>query len=248
MICVKNLTKKYGDAVILDSFSYEFKSRGITCLLGSSGSGKSTLFNLIAGFDRDYQGEIISGDCDIAKLSLKELSGYRKTRIGFVFQEYNLIKGYTVMENILLAAELNDSTEKDNKIFALELIERLGIESKTHEKIENLSGGQKQRVAIARALINKPSVILADEPTGALDRNTANEIMKLFSEIAKEKPVIIITHDEKICDYANEVFIIIDGKSKIIKSYDTAEKASSVTKMTQKPSSPYIKKRAFKNF
>lgn len=248
MIEIKDLTKKYGSQVVLDGFSHEFGDHGITCLLGASGSGKSTLLNLLAGFDREYSGDIIVAGQNIASLSAEALSDYRKRTIGFVFQEYHLLTGYTVLENILLAAELSCQDEAKNKEWALSLLRRLGIEEKAHEKTENLSGGQKQRVAIARALAGDPKLILADEPTGALDRKTADEIMGILSEIAQERPVLIITHDQKICDYADEIITIEDGRCKVWK--ETANKA--VASLTQTDgrcqASVSMPKRALLNF
>lgn len=211
MIEIKDLTKKYGSQVVLDGFSHKFSGHGITCLLGASGSGKSTLLNLLAGFDREYSGDIIVAGQNIAGLSAEALSDYRKRTIGFVFQEYHLLTGYTVLENILLAAELACQDEAKNKEWALSLLRRLGMEEKANEKTENLSGGQKQRAAIARALAGDPKLILADEPTGALDRKTADEIMGILSEIAQERPVLIITHDQKICDTHSKVTNNCDG-------------------------------------
>ncbi|GKX28360.1 ABC transporter ATP-binding protein [Vallitalea longa] len=248
MINLKNISKKYGETYILEGFSYEFKNHGITCLLGASGSGKSTLFNLLAGFDRDYTGEIIVESKDISEFSEIQLSNYRKDSIGFVFQEYNLILGYTVIENIMLAAELYLNDENENRKSALNLLEILGIKEKAYEKIENLSGGQKQRVAIARALVGNPSVILADEPTGALDRKTANEIMRIFSGIAKERPVIMITHDNKICDFADEIITIEDGKCKCIKSIEDRENDGNKKVFNKRSITPSMKKRAALNF
>lgn len=248
MIEIKDLTKKYGNQVVLDGFSHKFSGHGITCLLGASGSGKSTLLNLLAGFDREYNGDIIVAGQNIASLSAEALSDYRKRTIGFVFQEYHLLAGYTVLENILLAAELACQDEVKNKEWALSLLRRLGIEEKANEKTENLSGGQKQRVAIARALAGDPKLILADEPTGALDRKTADEIMGILSEIAQERPVLIITHDQKICDYADEIITIEDGRCKVWK--ETANKAS--TSLIQEDSQHHVSvsmpKRALLNF
>lgn len=248
MITIKNLSKKYGEQVVLDEFSHEFGSCGITCLLGASGSGKSTLLNLLAGFDREYSGDIIVAGQNIANLSEEALSDYRKRTIGFVFQEYHLLTGYTVLENILLAAELACQDEVKNKEWALSLLRRLGIEEKAHEKTENLSGGQKQRVAIARALAGDPKLILADEPTGALDRKTADEIMGILSEIAQERPVLIITHDQKICDYADEIITIEDERCKVWK--ETANKAAaSLTQTDDRRQVPVsMPKRALLNF
>lgn len=212
MIKIYNLTKQYKKNSVLESTSYTFMQKGLVCLLGASGSGKSTLLNLIAGFDSDYTGTIKVCNKEINKMSIEELCNYRRDNIGFVFQNYHLLKGYTVLENILLAAELNDSNDEENLCRANNLLEMLNIKEKCNENIENLSGGQKQRVAIARALINNPKLILADEPTGALDRNTSTEIVKLLKEISKDKLVVIITHDQKICEFADETIKIEDKK------------------------------------
>ena len=212
MIKIDNLTKRYKNNIVLENTSYTFMQKGLFCLLGPSGGGKSTLLNLIAGFDSDYTGTIKVCDKEINKMSTEELCNYRRDNIGFVFQNYHLLKGYTVLENILLATELNDFSDEENIDRAINLLEKLDIEEKSNENIENLSGGQKQRVAIARALINEPKLILADEPTGALDRNTSTEIMKLLKEISKDKLVIIITHDPKICEFADEIIKIEDKK------------------------------------
>lgn len=248
MIELNNISKKYGDQIVLDGFSYTFGENGITCLLGASGSGKSTLLNLLAGFDREYSGKILVDGQALSELSDEDLCEYRKHTIGFVFQEYHLLTGYTVLENILLAAELTCQDNAKNREWALSLLRRLNIEEKASEKIENLSGGQKQRVAIARALAGNPQVILADEPTGALDRKTADEIMAILSEIAKQSPVLIITHDRKICDYADEVVTIEDGKCRVWKE----AKKQAVTVLMQKEALPDVPvsmfKRALHNF
>lgn len=217
MIEVKNLTKKYGQQSVIENSSYKFRSTGITCILGASGSGKTTLLNLIAGFDTDYEGKIFHGGSTITGLKPSELCEYRKNNIGFVFQNYHLLKGYTVLENIMLAAELNGKSPEENEETALMLVKKLGIESKTEGITENLSGGQKQRVAIARALINNPCMILADEPTGALDRGTSNQIMELLKELSRERSVVIITHDKKLCEFADDIITIKDGSIEVIK-------------------------------
>ena len=150
MIELKDISKTYGDQVVLDGFSHTLGECGLTCLLGASGSGKSTLLNLLAGFDRAYSGQILVDGTDLSALSEEALCAYRKHTIGFVFQEYHLLPGYTAVENILLAAELLCRDPAQNRAWALSMLRRLGIEEKADEKIENLSGGQKQRVAIAR--------------------------------------------------------------------------------------------------
>lgn len=212
MIEIKNLTKNYGDSLIFDDTSFNFPSQGLVCLLGASGSGKSTLLNMVAGFDSDYSGDITVCGTSISKMNADELCAYRRENIGFIFQNYHLLSGYTVLENILLSCELNTLSEEENRENAKELLNKIGLSQKTDEKIENLSGGQKQRVAIARALISNPRIILADEPTGALDRRNSIEIMELLKEISKERLVIVITHDQKICSFADEVVHIEKGK------------------------------------
>lgn len=217
MIGISKITKSYGKQIVLEETDYQFRKGGITCVLGASGCGKTTLLNLLAGFDTDYKGKIIIGENTITGLKPSELCEYRRNNVGFVFQNYHLLKGYTVLENILLASEVNGRTKEENQEEALKLIKKLGIESKAEGLIENLSGGQKQRVAIARALINNPDIIFADEPTGALDRETSNQIMKLLKELSKERLVVIITHDKKLCDFADDIISIVDGKIQVIK-------------------------------
>ena len=249
MIKIEKLNKKYGSNHVLNDLDYQFNNNKITCILGPSGCGKTTLLNLIAGFDDNYSGSIkIDGDC-INSMNAQQLCEYRKNNVGFIFQNYHLINGYSVLENILLAAELNDFSEKDNTIKATELLEQFNMQDKINAKVENLSGGQKQRVAIARALINNPSIILADEPTGALDRESSNQIMSILQEISKDKLIIIITHDKKICEYAKETIEINDGKINVIKQDDVIniqEKKSIEAKMMTKE--PSVFKRAKLNF
>ncbi len=211
MIQVENLIKKYGDTVIFNNASYTFPDRGIVCLLGASGCGKSTLLNMLAGFDSDYSGNITVGGVQLNGLSDDKLCAYRRDCIGFVFQNYHLLTGYTVLENILLPCELSNEDKQTNLQNAKSFLKTVKLSGKENEKIENLSGGQKQRVAIARALMGNPDIILADEPTGALDRSNSTEIMTLLKEIAKDKLVVVITHDQKICDFADEIISIENG-------------------------------------
>lgn len=212
MIEIKNLTKKYEDITIFDNANYVLPNTGLVCLLGESGSGKSTLIRMLAGLDKDYSGEIIINGTKLKGLNEDELCDYRKDYIGFVFQDYQLLKGYTSLENILYPCALNESDKIKDVEYARKLLSDFGLIEKANEKIQNLSGGQKQRVAIARALIKNPEIILADEPTGALDRRTSNEIMQILKEISKNKLVFIITHDYHICEYADEIISIEDRK------------------------------------
>lgn len=248
MIQIKNLTKKYGNSLILDDVNFAFPNTGLVCLLGASGSGKSTLLNMLAGFDSDYSGDISVCGTSVSKMNEDELCAYRRDNIGFIFQNYHLLSGYTVLENIMLDCELNSIDEQRNEENAKELVDRLGIAEKTNEKIGNLSGGQKQRVAIARALISNPSIILADEPTGALDRSNSNEIMTLLKEISKDKLVIVITHDQKVCDFANGV-ISIENDKVVSKNTSIQADNASIQNLALKPALKVsFFKRGLKNF
>ena len=216
MIILKNLFKSFGEVKICDDVNYTFREKGLTCFFGPSGSGKTTIFNLIAGFDRSYEGDIEVNDTKLNGLSIEELCKYRFNNIGFIFQNYNLFKGYTALENVLMGVHLeNDITEGEKTKRALELLNSLGLEEQKNQKIETLSGGQKQRVAIARALINEPKLILADEPTGALDSESTKAIMEILKDISKTKQVIMISHDEDVLEYADEVIELDDNKIKV---------------------------------
>lgn len=248
MIQIKNLVKKYGHIPILENANYNFPSKGLVCLLGASGSGKSTLLNMIAGFDSDYSGEITVAGTSISNMNPDELCAYRRENIGFVFQNYHLLSGYTVLENIMLSSELNTLSPEENRGNAKELLTKLGISQKKDEIVENLSGGQKQRVAIARALMSNPRIILADEPTGALDRGNSNEMMEILKEISKDRLVIVITHDQTICNFADEV-IHIENRKIIVEKTDIQSEMTSDDKLhVNKAISVSAFKRGLKNF
>lgn len=216
MVILKNLFKSFGEVKICDDVNYTFREKGLTCFFGPSGSGKTTIFNLIAGFDRSYDGEIEVNDTKLNGLSIEDLCKYRFNNIGFIFQNYNLFKGYTALENVLMGIHLeSDITEGEKLKRALDLLNSLGLEEQKNQKIETLSGGQKQRVAIARELINEPKIILADEPTGALDSESTKAIMEILKDISKTKQVIMISHDEDVLEYADEVIELDDNKIKV---------------------------------
>lgn len=243
MISIKNVTKKYKDNVVLDKTSYTFPETGLVCLMGASGGGKTTLLNLLAGFDSDYDGVITVAGEQINTKNGNELCVYRRDNIGFIFQNYHLLSGYTVLENILIASE--NTQENINK--ANDILVNLNILHKQSEKIENLSGGQKQRVAIGRALMNEPEIILADEPTGALDRKTSTEIMQNLKQISKDKLVVVITHDARICEFADEVIHIKDKK--IVSEKESINFLSNIVKAREHKPLPHgIWSRGVKNF
>lgn len=248
MIKIKDITKKYGSNIILEHCSYEFPDTGIVCLMGPSGGGKTTLLNLLAGFDTDYSGEITVGGVRINEMNAHELCGYRRDNIGFVFQNYHLLPGYTVLENILLACDGGED-EKERQKKGKALLKRLGMEEKENQLSETLSGGQKQRAAIARALVNDPRIIFADEPTGALDRKTSTEIMTLLREISRDRLVVVITHDAKISEFADEVIQI--KEKRIMEERPVSRNVSNEKPLLQrekKPDKNSMVSKAVKNF
>ena len=221
MIKLKNLTKKFGNTDIYINTNYTFKENALTCFYGPSGSGKSTLLNLIAGFDTDFDGDIQVNETNLKGLNINQLSKYRFQNIGFVFQEYNLLKGYTAIENVVMGIHLNSELSMDEKTKkSIKLLSNLGLEKQINQKIDTLSGGQKQRVSIARALINDATIILADEPTGALDEKSTNEIMNVLKEISANKTVIVITHDDEVVDFADEVIELQNENIVVKKPYN----------------------------
>ena len=181
-------------------------------IVGKSGSGKSTLLHMLGGLDRPTCGKVYIDNTDIFTLTDDELSIFRRRKIGFIFQNYNLIPSLNVWENIVLPIGL-DGKEID-KEFINDILKTLGIEDKKKILPNKLSGGQQQRVAIARALASRPSIILADEPTGNLDSNTSNEVMLLLKSMIKKysQTLVMITHDESIAHMADKVIYIEDGK------------------------------------
>ena len=248
MIELKNLTKIYEKATVIQNANHIFPDTGLICLLGESGCGKTTLMNLISGLDTDYTGKVIVNNVELHSLSENDLCNYRKDYMGFIFQDYHLLNGYTVIENIVYPCILESSDLQENTRQAKELLKNMDLSDKVNEKIQNLSGGQKQRVAIARALIKNPKIILADEPTGALDRKTSTEIMQILKKISKTKLVIVITHDHHICDYADEIITIEDKKIQIQKNANTIDGVSKKEMVLRPPKKINHFKLAYKNF
>lgn len=245
MIKINNLNKKYGSTTIFTDASFSFPDKGLVCVLGPSGCGKSTLLNLLAGFDSDYDGGISVHGTPLSKMNKGELCAYRRDNIGFVFQNYHLLGGYTALENILLASDAVGMSRTESEQKANELLRKLGLADKAEQKIETLSGGQKQRVAIARALMGNPSIILADEPTGALDRKNSSEIMELLKELSESRLVLVITHDKKCAEYAEQIVTIENGKLKSEKENTNAVERSDLSNRKAPKISMF--KRAFKN-
>ena len=210
MIKLENVDKSYGQEQVLKSITLGIDKGEFVSITGSSGSGKSTLLNLIGGMDRPDRGRVIVDAEEISSSTDENLTLYRRKKIGFIFQFFNLLPNVTVLENIRMPLLLN-GTDDENR--ARSFIRRVGLQGKeTHFPFE-LSGGQQQKVAIARALVHDPDIILADEPTGSLDSQTGEEIMALIKELSSEssKTVVLVTHEAYLTKFADRTLKIRDG-------------------------------------
>ena len=216
MIEVRNLRKTYkpkkGKAVeALKGINLKFEEKGLVFILGKSGSGKSTLLNLLGGLDKFDEGEIIIKGKSSEKFTQSDFDSYRNTFIGFIFQEYNILNDFTVGANIALAMELQG--KKPTKESLIQILDEVDLEGYAGRKPNELSGGQKQRVAIARALIKNPEIIMADEPTGALDSNTGKQVFDTLKKLSKDKLVIVVSHDRDFAEqYGDRVIELADGE------------------------------------
>ena len=216
VIKTENLSKVYGKdgnkVVALDNVNIEIEKGEFVAIVGASGSGKSTLLHQVGGVDRPTSGKVIIDNEDIYKLKEEKLAIFRRRKIGFVFQSFNLIPVLSVEENIKMPALLDH--QKVDKEYFKDLVKTLGISDRLNHLPSELSGGQQQRVAIARALINKPAIILADEPTGNLDSETSKEIMEMLKLSVRKynQTATVITHDLSIAENADRVIKIKDGK------------------------------------
>ena len=217
MIELQSIIKKFrnGEEIVtaINDVSLSIKQNEFVAVMGSSGSGKSTLMNVLGCLDTPSSGTYMLDNKYVASLSDDELSRIRNEHIGFIFQTFHLLPKLDVIENVKLPLRYSEiSTEEANKR-ALDLIERVGLSHRKHHKPFEMSGGQRQRVAIARALINKPSVILADEPTGNLDSKTSKEIMLLLTELHQSgQTIVMVTHEDDIAKYAQRTIQMKDGK------------------------------------
>ena len=218
MIKLENIKKIYnkGNAnefEALKGVSLTIKDGELVAVIGKSGAGKSTLLHIIACIDSYEDGKYVIDDVLVKNLSEKKLAEIRNSRIGIVMQDFALVDDFSCIENVLLPLDFAAKKKSDRKELALAALKSVGMDGMAKKPVNKLSGGQKQRVAIARAIVNKPSVILADEPTGALDSKTAAEIMELFHELNKiGHTVIIVTHDLEIAKQCDRIIEISDGK------------------------------------
>jgi putative ABC transport system ATP-binding protein len=215
----ENLCRHYrmGENVIraVDGVSLQVRAGEFIALLGSSGSGKSSVLNLIAGLDRPTSGSVVVGDRDLAKLSREELAKYRLRVVGMVFQSFNLIASMTLAENVELPLRFAEVDRSQRQNQAREALERVGLQARMDHRPSELSGGEQQRAALARALINRPQLLLADEPTGNLDSHTGTEIMEMVRRFNLElgMTVVMVTHERALAErYAQRMIFLADGK------------------------------------
>ena len=217
MLQLKDITKNYlsGEAEVraLKGISIEFRKSEFVSILGASGCGKTTLLNIIGGLDRYTSGDLIINGKSTKDFKDKDWDSYRNYSVGFVFQNYNLISHQTVLANVELALTLDGVSKKERKEKAIKVLEQVGLKDQINKKPNQLSGGQMQRVAIARALVNDPDIVLADEPTGALDTETSVQIMEILKEISKDRLIVMVTHNPDLAEkYSSRIVKILDGE------------------------------------
>ncbi len=216
VLSLKNVSYRYKDAAkddyVLKDINYDFETGKTYAIKGRSGSGKTTLLSLISGLEKKYEGEINYKDKSLSKM---DLDNYRSNNVGIVFQSYNLLPHLTALENIILSMDISKVKVDDKKKLAKKLMEQVGLSTNMADRrILKLSGGEQQRIAIARSLSYNPEIILADEPTGNLDKDTESDILKIFNDLAhkQNKCVIIVTHSENVCKLVDEVYELKKNK------------------------------------
>ena len=213
IVQLSNIEKSYDETKVLTGVDLDIEEGDLIVLLGPSGSGKTTLLNIIAGIDSANNGEVIVAGNDLSKMNDLELTNYRRDTVGYIFQFYNLLPNLTVLENAALGLELKCESLDGAK----EILQRVGLGDKSHRFPAQLSGGEQQRVAISRAMAKNPELIVADEPTGNLDRNNSASVRAMFKDISKESTIIIATHDNDYLEIADKAYELEEGKLKKIK-------------------------------
>jgi lipoprotein-releasing system ATP-binding protein len=214
MLEVKNITKSYGGLQVLKGINLHIRKGEIVSIVGASGAGKSTLLQIVGTLDKPDGGEVIIDQQNLANMEDSALAAFRNKNIGFIFQFHNLLPEFTAFENVCIPAYIGGKDKKATETRANELLYLLGLSHRLSHKPSELSGGEQQRVAIARALINNPAIIFADEPSGNLDSNNAEELHKLFFKLREDlqQTFVIVTHNAKLADMADRKLEIRDGK------------------------------------
>jgi putative ABC transport system ATP-binding protein len=214
VVRLSGVRKEYGDSIALDGVSLEIHAGEAVAVMGPSGSGKSTLLSMVAGLDRPTSGSVVVHGDDLGTLDEKGLALYRRRRIGMIFQFFNLLDDLSALDNVALAAQLTGTSAANARKRALELFEELGISGRRNTYPAQLSGGERQRVAVARALMNRPAILLADEPTGALDTRAGEQVMDLLLDLNQiGQTLLLVTHDQQLATRcASRVIEVVDGQ------------------------------------
>ena len=213
MIKVSNIHKRFGDLEVLKGVSLEVKAGEIVSIVGASGAGKTTLLQIIGTLLPADSGEVEIAGVKVLGMSEKHTAEFRNSHIGFVFQFHNLLPEFSAIENVMMPALIGGMARKEARQRAAELLEAVGLKERAEHKPAQLSGGEQQRVAIARALMNRPSVLLADEPTGDLDTHNRDEIQRLLFDVREKfgQTIVMVTHDERLADMADRKIVMSDG-------------------------------------
>ena len=213
MITLKNITKSFASLQVLKGIDLQIEKGEVVSIVGPSGAGKTTLLQIMGTLDTPDTGSVLIGDTDVTQLSQKEMARFRNQHLGFVFQFHQLLPEFTALENVMIPALIANRSQKETKERAKELLDFLGLSDRAEHKPNELSGGEKQRVAVARALMNKPSVILADEPSGSLDSKNKAELHQLFFDLRDQlgQTFVIVTHDEALAVLTDRTIHLKDG-------------------------------------
>ena len=217
MLQLKGITKNYlsGDNEVkaLKGIDLEFRESEFVSILGQSGCGKTTMLNIIGGLDRYTSGDLVINGKSTKQFKDKDWDTYRNHSVGFVFQSYNLIPHQTVLANVELALTISGVGKEERRKRAIDALTKVGLGDQINKKPNQMSGGQMQRVAIARALVNDPDILLADEPTGALDSKTSEQVMEILKDISKDRLIIMVTHNPELAEkYSSRIIKLLDGK------------------------------------
>lgn len=214
MLKASNINKSYGNLQVLKDVSLEVGKGEVVSIVGASGAGKSTLLHILGTLDSSDSGSYLINDKSVFDLNEKELDSFRNEEIGFIFQFHHLLPEFSALENVCIPAYIKGVSVKEAEVRAKELISFLGLKDRIHHKPSELSGGEQQRIAVARALMNKPSIIMADEPSGNLDSESSEELHNLFFDLRKEfnQTFIIVTHNQDLADMSDRKLVMKDGR------------------------------------